>query len=158
MWDEFNGSSIALEKGSVLFVLKFKAKDKNANSLVELNSVITEAIAFDSKLNELSIKSTAALVNLNDLRNGALELFQNVPNPFDYSTEISFKIAKPGLAKLTVINMLGEMVYTHEQDYDAGVYSISWDKSQSIKPVSSGVYLYRLESNGQHVVRKMLVE
>ncbi|MCK5703836.1 MAG: hypothetical protein KAI29_21910, partial [Cyclobacteriaceae bacterium] len=59
MWDEFNGSSVALDKGSVLFVLKFIALDKNANSLVELNSAITEAVAYDSKLNELTIKSTA---------------------------------------------------------------------------------------------------
>ena len=158
MWDELNGKSIDLDDGTVLFILRFNAKDDNANSLVELNSTITKAVAFDSKLNSLAIKSVAANVNLEELRNGSMELYQNVPNPFEQTTEISFKITKPGLAKLTVINMLGETVYIHEQDYDAGVYSITWEKSQSLRPVSSGVYLYRLESNGQDVVKKMLIE
>lgn len=158
MWDEFNGKSIDLDDGVVLFILKFKALDEKVNSLVELNSTITQALAFDSKLNSMSIKSVAANVNLEALRNGSMELYQNVPNPFEQNTEISFKITKPGLARISVINLLGETIYMHEQNYDVGIYSINWDKNQGFIPVSPGVYLYRLESNGQHVVRKMLIE
>ena len=62
----------------------------------ELNSKLTEAVAFDSKLNMMNIRSTSANIDLNELRNGGLELYQNVPNPFNNETEIQFKIAKEG--------------------------------------------------------------
>ena len=158
MWDEFGGNSIALDNGSVLFVLKFTAKDKNAKSLVELNSKVTEAVAFDSRLNSMSIQSSAAIVDLNELRNGRLELYQNVPNPFESQTEIQFKIAKKGKAQFAIINLLGETIYQDEQYYEPGVYGLSWDRSQSSRPLSPGVYLYRLQSNGEEVVKKMLIE
>lgn len=158
LWDEPNGQSIDLENGTVLFALKFLAKDDNANSLVELNSTITQALAFDSQLNTMSINSLAAHVNLEELLNGRMELYQNVPNPFDASTEIGFRIVKEGQAKLSIINLLGETIYTHEQGYKAGVYKITWNKSQSFRPVPPGVYLYRLESKGQKLIRKMVIK
>jgi hypothetical protein len=60
------------------------------------------------------------------LQNRGLELYQNVPNPFEESTEIGFRIIKPGSAKISIINLLGETVYSHEQHYDAGVHAHSW--------------------------------
>jgi len=158
MWDEFNAKSIELDDGTTLFILKFTAKDKHTNSLVELNSRITEAVAFDSKLNTLAISSTSVPVNLDELRNGKLELFQNVPNPFDYSTQIGFKIPKKGKVSLSVINLLGETVYLHEEDYNPGIYSLTWDRSKSNQTITPGVYLYKLESNGETVIKKMLVK
>ncbi|MCK5372258.1 MAG: T9SS type A sorting domain-containing protein, partial [Cyclobacteriaceae bacterium] len=158
IWYDADGKSVDLDDGEELFILKFKVKDERISGVVDINSTLTKAIAFDGKLNALNIHGIPANVNLEELRNGSLELYQNVPNPFEQTTEISFRITKPGLAKLTVINMLGETVYIHERDYDAGVYSITWERSQSIRPVSAGVYLYRLESNGQDVVKKMLIK
>ena len=158
MWVESDGASVALDEGSILFVLKFVALDKNANSLVELNSAITEAVAYDNKLNELTIKSTAANVNLEKLRNGALELFQNVPNPFDYSTDIEFNIAKPGIATLSIVNSIGATVFRHEQNYEPGAHSINWNKGQSLSRITPGVYLYRLESNDESVIKKMIIK
>jgi hypothetical protein len=87
-----------------------------------------------------------------------LELYQNVPNPFEQSTEIGFRILKPGRAKISIINLLGETVYKHEQHYSAGVHSLTWQKSQATRPVSSGLYLIRLESDGQELVKKMLIK
>ncbi len=158
MWDEFNGKSIDLDDGTVLFVLKFNPLHEDAKSVVDLSSKVTKAVAIDGNLNTVAIKSVSANVNLNELRNGNLKLFQNVPNPFEQSTDIRFKIAKAGKAKLSIINLLGETIFVHEQDYDTGVYSFTWNKSDSNRPVSSGVYLYRIESNGVDVVKKMLIK
>ena len=157
MWDEFNGKSVDLDDGTVLFILRFNAKNDKAISLVEINSDMTEAVAFDGQLNSLTIKSVAANVNLEQILNGELELYQNVPNPFDYSTDMQFKIVKQGLVKLSVINLLGETVYLHEDDYEPGTHILNWDRNQSLKPVTPGIYLYRLESNGKVVVKKMLI-
>jgi hypothetical protein len=157
MWDEANGKATELADGSVIFIIKFTARSQQAKSTVELNSTITPIGAYDGNMNEIRIKSTTAEIDLESLRRGGLELYQNVPNPFDNSTEISFKIPKSGKVRLTVVNMLGEIIYVHEQDYRAGSHSIDWSRAQYTRQVSSGVYMYRLESNGVELVKKMLV-
>jgi hypothetical protein len=158
MWDELDGRAAELISGQTLFTLKFRALREDAVSQVDINSAVTQAIAVDGKLNNLSIRAVPANVSLEELRNGKLELLQNIPNPFDYSTQIDFKIAKPGLATFTIINTLGEIVYIHEDNYKTGMYSISWDRSQSLRSIAPGMYLYRLESNGEEVVKKMMIK
>jgi len=158
MWDEPNGKTIELADGSEIFVLRFMPRSDQAKSVIEINSSITEAVAFDSQLNAMGIKSTSASIDLERMRNGSIELFQNVPNPFDYSTRISFRVPQAGKVKLTVINMLGEVIYQHEQDYRTGVHSIDWDTGKSSRTIRSGVYMYRLESNGEELVKKMLIK
>ncbi len=158
MWDDADGKSIDLDDGKVLFILKFNVVDENISGLVEINSSLTNAVAVDGKLNLMKINATSANVNIDELRNGKLELYQNIPNPFDFTTEIGFRIVKAGKAQLTIINLLGEIVYLHEDDYEPGVYSVNWEISNSLSNIKSGMYLYRLESNGQEVVKKMLIE
>lgn len=158
LWDETNGQSMDLENGATLFIMRFNVKDINANTQVELSSSVTEAIAFNGQLNPLSIAAVSANVNLEELRNGKLELMQNVPNPFDYSTTIDFKIPRQGKARLSVINLLGEVIFFHEKEYRPGVYRVTWNRDQSIQALTPGVYLYRLEINGQEVVKRMVIK
>jgi hypothetical protein len=158
MWDERDGRTEVLIAGQTLFTLKFRTLREDAISQVDINSSATQAIAIDEKLNILSIRAVPAHVNLEELRNGKLEMFQNIPNPFEYGTQIDFKITKPGLAIFTIINTLGEIVYIHEENYESGIHSISWDRSQGLRSIAPGMYLYRLESNGEEVVKKMLIK
>jgi hypothetical protein len=158
MWDERDGRTEVLIAGQTLFTLKFRTLREDAISQVDINSSVTQAIAIDEKLSILSIRAVPAHVNLEELRNGKLEMFQNIPNPFEYSTQIDFKITKPGLAIFTIINTLGEIVYIHEENYESGIHSISWDRSQGLRSIAPGMYLYRLESNGEEVVKKMLIK
>ena len=158
MWDEAGGNAVKLQAGQTLFTLRFRARTESTASEVAINSAVTQAVAFNSQLHAMSINATPASVDLEKLRNNSLTMFQNVPNPFDFSTQIDFKIIKPGIARFTIINTLGEIVYIHEQNYNPGAYSIAWDRSQSLRSVTPGIYLYRLESNGEEVVKKMLIK
>jgi len=94
---------------------------------------------------------------MEELRNGNLQLLQNVPNPFDYSTDISFKTVETGKVTLTIVNMLGETLYIHEANYKPGYHHLQWNKQQSNRPLTPGVYLYRIECNGQSAVKKMMI-
>ena len=158
MWDDLNGKSIDLEDGAILFVLRFRGTDDKAVSDVSVGSELTKAAAFDGQLRSVTIKSIPAHVDLNELANGRLELYQNVPNPVDYATQFEFRIAKAGDATFTIVNVLGEVIYRHEQYYKPGVYSLSWDLGQGTRTLKSGVYLYRLESNGEVAVKKMIIK
>ena len=86
-------------------------------------------------------------------------LAQNYPNPFNPATMLTYNIASKGLVKLTVYDLLGRKVATLvNQVQDAGHYQISWNaRDESGAPVSSGVYLYKLTTEGFTATRKMLL-
>ena len=87
-----------------------------------------------------------------------LSLSQNYPNPFNPSTTISFALPENSAVKLTVYNALGQVVTTlADGQYPAGVHNLKWNgRNANGLTVATGIYLYRLEVNGQSMVRKML--
>lgn len=79
-------------------------------------------------------------------------LSQNYPNPFNPNTEIAFNISKAGVTTLKVYDMLGREVATLiNGTLNSGTHSITFDASY----LSSGIYLYKLTSQGQQMIRKM---
>ena len=83
-------------------------------------------------------------------RAGALA--QNVPNPFNPTTAIRFKVPMRGHVSLKVYNMRGEEVASVvDQEMPAGAY----ERSFSASGLSSGTYMYRLIGPGFSESRKM---
>jgi hypothetical protein len=81
-------------------------------------------------------------------------LEQNYPNPFNPSTTIKYSIAEDGFVKLVVYNLLGEEVTTLvSNEQKAGRYEVVFDASK----LSSGVYMYRLESSNFLSIKKMIL-
>ena len=82
------------------------------------------------------------------------ELNQNYPNPFNPSTQIAFSIAETGHVQVAVYTVTGQRVATLvNETMSAGRHTVGFDASQ----LSSGVYIYRLSSNGLTTTRKMLL-
>ncbi len=81
-------------------------------------------------------------------------LGQNYPNPFNPTTVIPYDLAKPSHVKLSVYNILGEVVATLvNSEQPAGVY-----KSRFMaKGIPSGIYLYKLQINDRSFIRKMML-
>ncbi len=81
------------------------------------------------------------------------ELQQNYPNPFNASTTIRYLISKSSLVKLTVFDLLGREVKTLvHQEQLPGQYEVKFDSAT----LSSGVYLYQLNVDGQVEIRKAI--
>ena len=81
-------------------------------------------------------------------------LTQNYPNPFNPVTKINFDIPKQGLVSLRIYDVLGREVRTLVNEFKApGSYSVDFNGAD----LSSGVYFYRLESNGFTDIKKMLL-
>lgn len=75
-------------------------------------------------------------------------LSQNFPNPFNPTTTINyeFQITNYEFAKLVIFNALGEKVRVFELSQQSG--SVVWDgKDFDGNLVSSGIYLYRIETS-----------
>ncbi len=83
----------------------------------------------------------------------------NVPNPFNASTRIAYRLANPGPVRLEIYNTLGQSVRTLVDEVQAaGVYQVRWDaRDQRGAAVATGVYLTRLHYPGGVQTRQLLL-
>lgn len=60
---------------------------------------------------------------------------------------------------MEMYNLKGQKIKTLVSQYlDAGDYSVVWDGNNDLNlPVSSGVYLYRLQTDTDHVIQKCIL-
>jgi hypothetical protein len=86
-------------------------------------------------------------------------LSQNYPNPFNPETNIEFTFLKSGQIKIEIFNILGQKVKTlMDEHLKAGHYVMDWDgRDDSGKEVSSGVYLYRMQTSESSQTKKMVL-
>ena len=83
-----------------------------------------------------------------------LYLKQNYPNPFNPSTQIEYGLTQAGPVKLTVYNLLGQVIdVLIDSRQDAGIHRVSWQPSQ----LASGIYLYRLETEKTQITKKLVL-
>jgi len=81
-------------------------------------------------------------------------LSQNYPNPFNPATTISYSVPKRGRVSLSVYDLLGRVVATLvNRIYPAGRYEVTFNGGM----LSSGVYLYRMQSGDFSAVRKFIL-
>ncbi len=86
-------------------------------------------------------------------------LEQNVPNPFNPSTEIRVELASPGSVNLSVYDVAGRFVTTiYAGKQTAGTRRYRWaGRDARGRPVASGVYVYRLRVGSRTFSRKMVL-
>ncbi len=80
-------------------------------------------------------------------------LYQNFPNPFNFSTRIKFDCYISGFVRLNVIDLQGKVIATLINDIiPSGSYNILFEPSF----LSTGIFFYTLEANGFKETKKML--
>jgi len=96
---------------------------------------------------------TVSLTKLGELPQ-AYALRQNYPNPFNPKCKVAFDMPNAGHAQLHVFNVLGQKVATLVDGHlEAGSHVVEFDGTN----LSSGVYFYRLETNGFSKTHKMML-
>ena len=86
-------------------------------------------------------------------------LNNNYPNPFNPVTTISYTLPQAALVRMTIYDLLGRQVRTLlNQTQDAGFKSVIWNATNDYgKPVSAGVYLYKIQAGEFVQTRKMVL-
>lgn len=90
----------------------------------------------------------------------AFELMQNYPNPFNPETKIRYNLPAAGFVKVEIFDLLGRTVATlvDNNNHQAGYHIVTWNgKNRDGRQVASGVYVYRLTTSKETLVRKMLL-
>jgi len=131
-----------LQKG--IYVLRADATD---NSGKIGSKSITITVGDVTGINQEKIIPTETMLN------------QNYPNPFNPETTISYQLAEPSHARITIRNTLGQEVNKLvDRDQSTGHYSVTWNgRDLSGNKVSSGIYFYVLEVNNSIFAKKLVL-
>ncbi len=134
------------DESQVKRAIRFSSKDSAANETIYPKLIIYHS-------GEVLIPDETQVSNEYESESPAeIRLSQNYPNPFNPSTSITFALPEASSVELSVYNMLGEKLATLEDgNLPSGEFSYTFDAST----LSSGIYIYRLKTNGNVLTRKM---
>ena len=77
------------------------------------------------------------------------------PNPTNNNTNLVFKLDKDQSVNIEVYNMLGEVVYTaNENNMTAGTHTIAINGSN----LQNGVYFVRLSADNVPTTQKLIIQ
>ena len=137
--------------------IKYPCKIKVENMSFTLKDVTGKVI--NNKLKpgeELTIDNPAInkLMVSEELIPSEYALEQNYPNPFNPTTTIRYSIPADGFVNISLYNTLGEKVAEIVNAFNkAGSYQVEFDASR----ISSGMYLYRMQTGSFISVKKMMI-
>ncbi len=111
----------------------------------------------NSESRTFTVDATVGLYGMTALPS-SWTLEQNFPNPFNPSTTISFSIPVNSSVRLTIYDVSGrEIVRLAGGEFAQGEYHVVWNGlDDAANPVSSGLYIYRLEGEGFSQNKRML--
>jgi len=124
----------------------FYLNDKDAGSVVYYEGSATlNPMLYYSEYSDIDVKNQVA-------RN--FSLGQNSPNPFNASTYINFELEQTSKVKLEIYNISGQKITTLiDQHLQMGQYRICWNAKNAV----SGVYYYKIISDGKSQTKKMVL-
>lgn len=143
------------DNDEVLFTIIVEVNtDATVAEVLTINSEVTTAEAYTDNLD---IKKVTL-----DFRNGETSgvlvdefaLYQNVPNPFDNSTEISFNLPVQSDITLTVYDVNGKLLKEVNGSYEAGTHSMTLISDDFNN--YTGLMYYQLETDGFIQTKKMI--
>ena len=119
---------------------------------------LAEAIVVSPEARKLNVNILSAKSQTPTLPS-SFSLAQNVPNPFNPVTDISYSLPVASQVRLTVYNAIGQKVATLADEFKpAGNHVVNWrGQTDDGNSVASGIYFYRLEVADFCETRKMLL-
>jgi len=94
-----------------------------------------------------------ACSGVQESENGKLWLGQNMPNPTNSNTMFEYYLPSDGNVKIEVVNLLGQTVYSTEQNLNTGKHSNTID----VTSIPDGIYYYSITFKGLRLVKRMIV-
>ena len=94
-----------------------------------------------------------------DLIPEVFALHQNYPNPFNPVTTLRYDLPENSIVRITIYNVQGREIKVLVNQYqEAGYKSVRWNATNNYgKPISAGMYLYRISAGEFHSVKKMVL-
>ncbi|MEO8664804.1 MAG: T9SS type A sorting domain-containing protein [Ignavibacteria bacterium] len=149
-----NNTTYTIDGGTTWITIPGLSGSGGVMILVDRGCIIGQAGSNVYKLNVLYSVTTSVVENNISGIPSSFNLSQNYPNPFNPTTNIRYDLPKSGNVVLKVYNELGKEVTTLVNSFrSAGTYELTFNASD----FTSGIYFYKLESEGLVSTKKMLL-
>ena len=156
---DFDGDGVASFADFFLFADAFGTTDArfdlDGSGVVDFGDFFIFADSFGQPVRAKLLALAAKLIGLPE----GPQLQQNMPNPFNSQTVISYLLLAPGLARVEVFALTGQRVAVlHQGPQQAGLHRLYWDgRDGEGRPLASGIYLYRLGTMDGALTRKLVL-
>jgi hypothetical protein len=159
-------NALAFDNSGNLFGVTGSTAQLNNLISIDKNTGVGTLIGSINHKHITGISFSRAITSIKEKRSVpvAFNLKQNYPNPFNPSTNIEYSIPKASNVKITIYNILGDVVNVIFNSFrEAGNYKTVWNAvDRSGNKVSSGVYFYELKAvtgSGQESIqmKKMIL-
>jgi len=129
----------------------------NQSVYIGIRSVSNDAFVF--YVDNVSVHSGASSNDDNSAPVVRTELKGNYPNPFNPQTTIRYSVKENSPVSIEVYNLKGQLVKRLvNSEKAAGEHSIVWNGTdQNNRPVSSGVYFYKMNAGKYSATKKMIM-
>jgi hypothetical protein len=125
---------------------------------VSVSDGVEEVMAENGPLT-VGVNASDAVLSIDEeLLPEVYALHQNYPNPFNPITTLRYDLPENSLVNIIIYDIMGREVKTLvNTTQDAGFKSVIWNATNDYgKPVSAGVYLYKIQA-GKFVQTKKMV-
>lgn len=140
----------------------YASYDSNGTMVNEPWPTISASGGFD--LDGVGVIHQTPIVSSPDTPELVIELKNSYPNPFmpgnsRAGVQISFSILKAEIVSVKVFNIKGQQVATVcDRKFSEGYNTVSWNGKDSNGDIaSSGVYFYRMETNGFKQTKRLMI-
>ncbi len=137
----------------------FQLYDPVADEYIDMRTTDHYSFTYGWSSRTLYVIVSATFLNAEDKTPTRFALMQNVPNPFNSSTEISFTLPADENVSLEILDINGRVIRNViSANMTSGRHTVVWDgKDNKGQNVSSGVYFYRITAGDFNETRKMML-
>jgi len=125
----------------------------DANATLEISNfrIDTESINAQAYSSNLEVLTPTFIT---ESQEAGFALYQNTPNPFNTTTQISFNLPSKMDATLLVRDVTGKVIFTQSTEYTQGINTVNIDRDQL---TTGGIYYYSIEAGNFTATKKMVV-
>lgn len=158
-WFGTSNSVVHTSDGGKSWVTQTLSAQSNVHGIFFLNDSIGWCAGMNNISKPRAFKTTAGGISFisssNTLNPESIFLDQNYPNPFNPITHIRFELSKSSYVRLDIFDIRGAFVKTIVNGFRSrGIY----EELFTAERLSSGIYFYRLISNGVIVSKTMILK
>ncbi len=147
-----DAASHAINEGTVLFTLKFKAlSDGKLSKTLRLSSDPTIAEAYNAEDQPMDLGLIFRTETVTPAAQAEFELLENRPNPFTDATTVIFITPRASAATVTIYDVTGRVVYETVVDAHIGINEVEI-RNLKVK----GVLYCQVSTDGFSATRKMI--
>ncbi len=148
-WSTLESVSINTEEPLFTLILDVN-NDINISEIVSINSDMTSAEAYDSEYETYGIELNTRAGSLEE---GKFAVFQNRPNPFMESTNISFYLPEAMDVELIITDVTGRRISRNVTAYQAGKQNVEIKYSDL---GTTGILYYTIKAGEYTATKKMI--